>query len=308
MPEGRMLKKVITTSQKVVALKTDSARLFYSWMIPFADCEGRLRANPYILKGLIFPYLPHSPKKILSYLEDCHRVGLITLYENSNEKYLQIEDFHIHQSISRKANGSPKKESKSVIPPCPDELRNNSRVNPELVQNDSAESKVKGSKSEAKRSEEEKLILKELKEIKNFPRDEEKIINYVRKLQGEFPKADPTEVVCALYSFFLKTPITKRSNPYARMRNFFKNQDKWTREGDQQRKVGTPQKHAQFMSEFQAIWDEQVGAYMQKEGMSEMKMGEFYWKAKRVYPIIKTTWEQSDKKPATFVRLMEEAR
>jgi len=33
--------------------------------------------------------------------------------------------------------------------------------------------------------------------------------------------------------------------------------------------------------------------------------GEFYDKAKKVFPIIKTTWEQSDKKPETFVRLVE---
>lgn len=146
MPEGRMLKKVITTSQKLATLKSDSARLFYTWLIPYADCEGRLRANPYILKGIIFPYLRHTPRRIVDFLKDCHRVGLITMYENSDEQYLQIEDFHKYQAITRKKDGTPVKESKSTIPSCPKELRSVSRATPDQLPSNSTESKVKGSK------------------------------------------------------------------------------------------------------------------------------------------------------------------
>lgn len=315
MPEGRMLKKVITTSQKLASLKSDSARLFYTWLIPFTDCEGRLRANPYILKGLIFPYLPHSPRRISDFLKDCHRVGLITLYQNSNEEYLQLEEFYTHQSISRKANGSPKKESKSVIPPCPKELRNNSRVNPELIQNNSAESKVKGSKSKVKGNkkkkaikekiiftEEEKLILKELKEVKNFPRDEEKIIVYIRKLKKEFPKVDALRVAKEFYPYSLKKPLLKNSNPFLQIRRFFINQIKFDKERDKELKVG------QFKGKSDSILSlaemAEVYKLCDKKGINKE---EFYDKAKKVFPIIKETWEQSDKKPATFIRLVEEA-
>lgn len=310
MPEGRMLKKVITTSQKLAKLKSDSARLFYTWLIPFTDCEGRMRANPYILKGLIFPYLPHSPKRIKSFLEDCHKVGLITLYKNSNEEYLQLEEFHIHQTISRKANGSPKKESKSSIPPCPDELRNNSRLTPELIQNNSAESKVKGSKSKVKGSkkkiiftDEEKLILKELKEVENFPRDEEKIISYFRRLKKEFPKVDALRVAKEFYPYSLKKPLTKNSNPFLRIRRFFINQIKFNGERDRELRVGQAEKGMETSIIDAKIMHEAYEICREKG----IEIDEFYDKAKKVFPIIKTTWEQSDKKPATFIRLVEEA-
>jgi hypothetical protein len=46
MAEGRMLKRRITLSKKMAALKTDKARLLWFYMLPFTDVEGRINADP----------------------------------------------------------------------------------------------------------------------------------------------------------------------------------------------------------------------------------------------------------------------
>jgi hypothetical protein len=46
MADGRMLKRRITKSKKLAALKTDKARLLWFYLLPFTDVEGRMEADP----------------------------------------------------------------------------------------------------------------------------------------------------------------------------------------------------------------------------------------------------------------------
>ena len=63
MPEGRMIKRVISESKKLGHLKSDSARLLYTWLIPWLDVEGRHSADPEIIKGHIFPKIKSMTTK-----------------------------------------------------------------------------------------------------------------------------------------------------------------------------------------------------------------------------------------------------
>ena len=110
MPEGRMLKKVISTSLKVAKLKSDSARLLYTWLIPHLDIDGRFSADPDIVKGYIVPRLKMSSRKIAEYLEDMADNELIVLYEIDGDKFLQLNKFKKFQLLN------PKREAKSLIP------------------------------------------------------------------------------------------------------------------------------------------------------------------------------------------------
>ena len=117
MAEGRMLKRVITTSTRLAALKNDTNRLIYTWIIPFLDVEGRLSADPRIIKGCVCPLLDHVTLKIINNsLADMAENDLIVLYQIGNNKYLQLQRFSKHQTLR---DG---RERKSDIPPPTDGL------------------------------------------------------------------------------------------------------------------------------------------------------------------------------------------
>lgn len=142
MPEGRMLKKLISTSQKLAKLKSDSARLLYTWLLPHLDIEGRFSADPNIVKGYVVPRLKMSPRKINDYLEDMVRNDLIIIYEINGDKFLQLKKFKDFQILREK------RESKSQIPAPP----KNSITTPGVPTENSSTSKVKESKSKVKES------------------------------------------------------------------------------------------------------------------------------------------------------------
>lgn len=143
-----MLKKVISESKSLGNLNSDSARLLYTWLIPFLDVEGRHSADPEIIKGHVFPKVKSmTVAKIRKLLPELASENLIILYRNDSESYLQLTKFHEHQKLD------PAKEGKSKIPaPKSEDIENkatpdNSGVTPEK----SSLSKVKLSKVQVKR-------------------------------------------------------------------------------------------------------------------------------------------------------------
>lgn len=124
-----MLKRVISTSPRLAALKNDTHRLIYTWLIPFLDVEGRMEADPRIIKGYICPLLDHITLKIIdAALHDMAVADLIVLYALNGNNYLQLQRFDKHQNIRKD------RERGSDIPaPLPD----NSRITPGAVPDNS---------------------------------------------------------------------------------------------------------------------------------------------------------------------------
>ena len=109
MPDGRMLKKAISKSKSVGNLPSDSARLLYTWLIPWLDVEGRHEADPDIIKGSIFPKVKDmTPEKIAGLLKELAEANLIVLYGTNGETYLQLVKFHEHQKIDKNKEGKSK--------------------------------------------------------------------------------------------------------------------------------------------------------------------------------------------------------
>jgi len=117
-----MLKKKISMSRKLSNLKSDSARLLYTWLIPHLDIEGRFSADSKVVKGSIFPRLKHSYKRIAELLKDLKENKLITIYENGGDSFLQLIRFKEEQNLREN------RESPSKIPPPPAELLEQSRT------------------------------------------------------------------------------------------------------------------------------------------------------------------------------------
>ncbi len=111
MASGRMLKKEISDSDKLGAVKTDRARVLWFMMLPHLDVAERLEANVRRIKGQITTMLPYSEKAIQVCLEQLHDSGLITLYKTSNKQYLEYTRFDDFQNLN------PDREAESTIPP-----------------------------------------------------------------------------------------------------------------------------------------------------------------------------------------------
>ena len=108
MAEGRMLKRNISHSRRLAELKTDSARMLWTWIIPYLDVEGRFYASPDIIKGKVVPRLKtFTEENIEVYLNDMAIVGLIILYKSDDELYLQYRKFDDFQQLRKDREGKP---------------------------------------------------------------------------------------------------------------------------------------------------------------------------------------------------------
>lgn len=145
MPQGRIVLKSICQSKKLPKLKTDGARLLYTWLIPNADINGCFSGDPQVIKGQVFTRLNHSIKTIESYLQDLESNDLIMRYEVNGDLFLHILQFQEKQPYL-----NPKREAEpTIVPPTPEQLQSNSRQT-------HAKSKSKSkSKEKVKESEEE---------------------------------------------------------------------------------------------------------------------------------------------------------
>jgi hypothetical protein len=103
--------------------------MFYSWIIPHLDVEGRIEADPKLLKSDIVPLLDHfTAKTIQNILIELHSSGLIILFEAEGNQYLQLVKFNENQKNLRKDREAP-----SVIPEAPAEVGHNSGEAPAEV-------------------------------------------------------------------------------------------------------------------------------------------------------------------------------
>ncbi len=131
MAEGRMLKKKIATSRRLAELKTDSARLLWTWLLPFLDVEGRYHASPEIIKGTIFPRISFfTTRKIKTCLENLEQVGLISIYSVNGDQFLEFSNFKDNQTLRLDRE---KPSSIPAKPQIPEQLPDNSRSTPAEV-------------------------------------------------------------------------------------------------------------------------------------------------------------------------------
>jgi len=108
MARGRLLHKNISESRRLSDLKTDQARLLWTWILPFLDSEGRFYASPEMIKGKIVPRIKtFTEKNIPKFIEDMVHVGLVTLYEVDGEKILQYRNFDKFQKIIKDREAAP---------------------------------------------------------------------------------------------------------------------------------------------------------------------------------------------------------
>jgi hypothetical protein len=138
MAEGRMLKRNVAISKRLPKLQSDSARMLWTWLLPFLDVEGRYYAAPDLIKANVVPRVKtFNEENISEYLDDMAEVGLITLYEVDNEAYLQFRKFDDFQTLRKSKEGKPLPPPPTHARTTPGQLPDNYCTTPD---------KVKGSK------------------------------------------------------------------------------------------------------------------------------------------------------------------
>lgn len=119
MPRRRMIDPQIWRNEKVGSLP-DAGRLLFIGIFSQADDDGRLKASPRFLMASIFPYDKDKTEDDVRNLRDrCAELGLIRVYSNSKEEYLNIPGWREHQQIRKdryNASTLPSfEESKEVV-------------------------------------------------------------------------------------------------------------------------------------------------------------------------------------------------
>lgn len=101
MPRRRMIDPQIWRNEKIGSLP-DAGRLLFIGIFSQADDDGRLKASPRFLMANIFPYDKDKTEEDVKHLRNqCAELGLIRLYTNSKEEYLDIPGWHEHQQIRK---------------------------------------------------------------------------------------------------------------------------------------------------------------------------------------------------------------
>lgn len=127
MAKGRMINSVIAFDAKVHRLSCDTSRLAFTWLITFADAEGRTYGDPAIVRSMIFPRRTDvTIEAMIEYMTEWQREGLIIWYEAAGDTWIQFSNFEKNQVGLRKDREAP-----SNIP-APS-VRSKSGVSPEQL-------------------------------------------------------------------------------------------------------------------------------------------------------------------------------
>jgi hypothetical protein len=235
MAEGRMIKRRISKSKKFAELKTHNARLLYLMIYPHLDVQGRLDADPKIIKGQVCPLLNFSLSKIKEYLEDMNGAQLINLYEVNGDVFLEYTRFKDFQRLRLD------READSDIPSNPTQLPESRGITPEKRK--LKERKFKGSLK--KRKERGKLLKKAKEILKTYPKiaDERASINSIIRLLSAGKEKD---IMLSITNYLNKVRAENIEKRFMiQSNNFFGQHVRW-KEHLAVVKIETPAAHKEF--------------------------------------------------------------
>lgn len=125
MPNGRFISHGLGDSEKFANLANELHRVAYMLVVTWSDEQGRFLADAVSLRGKLYTRLPWNADQVEAALQDMARVGLVHLYRVAGKRYGLVDQWHEHQKIQRDADGKPKREGESKLPPPPQELHSN---------------------------------------------------------------------------------------------------------------------------------------------------------------------------------------
>ena len=128
MARRRMIDPNFWQSEDISRL-SPFARLLFIGMISNADDEGRGRANINYLKSTIFPYDDIRVAEVDKALSEISHNTSVVVYEVAHSRYYAFTNWKKWQRVD--------KPQDSIIPPVPDNSKNDSGIIPESFSTDS---------------------------------------------------------------------------------------------------------------------------------------------------------------------------
>lgn len=124
MAKGRMINNAIAFDAKIHRLSCDTSRLAFTWLITFADVEGRTYGDPAVVRSMVFPRRTDvSIEDMGSYIAEWEAEKLVTVYDANGDTWMQFTNFDKNQKLRKD------REAPSRIPAQP--VRSKSGVSPE---------------------------------------------------------------------------------------------------------------------------------------------------------------------------------
>jgi len=98
MARGRMINSKIASDSKINRLSDDTSRLAFTWLITFADANGRTYGDPAMVRSLIFPRRSDvTAEQIEAYIREWYELGMIDWYEAEDDKWIEFVNFAQNQ-------------------------------------------------------------------------------------------------------------------------------------------------------------------------------------------------------------------
>ena len=126
MPLSRPIKARSVVSFRLNSVSIEAETLFYKIMFAGIDREGRMKADPNLVKSSLYPCRNFTYEQVEKFLDELYEqkengIGLIELYEVEGQKYLSVPEFHNEQTTSwlKAPYGGYWHEAESKIPPPP---------------------------------------------------------------------------------------------------------------------------------------------------------------------------------------------
>lgn len=112
MARGRMVTNNISRDKAINGLSDDTSRLAFTWLITFADKEGRVFGDPALIRSMLFPRRDDiSNEQMTRYVTEWANAKLIIWYESDDEQWIWFPKFDKNQPGLRK-----EREPESEIP------------------------------------------------------------------------------------------------------------------------------------------------------------------------------------------------
>ena len=117
MARQRIVKPELFDSESLGSCSI-AARFAFIGLLIQADDYGRMKWQPNRLKTRILPYDKMTPAKFAALVDELEKVGCVEFYEVDGERYLNVPNFLVYQTIQRPSKSNipepPKAKSKNA--------------------------------------------------------------------------------------------------------------------------------------------------------------------------------------------------
>jgi hypothetical protein len=234
-------------------------RLFFLGCVSNADDEGRLPGNPAFLRSIIFPYDDLSIDEIRSIRDNVAATCKnLIVYVVDGDEFIAFRQWRRYQSPRypqpshypappevqcEQPNGDDSVkpvdtpltqdcncEVTSLTQSCVndvtmgsgrDEVGDEVQVRDQVGGSSRVEPKARGQPVHPPdATERERLILHELSQVERYPIDLPKDLGHIRTIAVDFPTIDMLSEIKRWRAWLIDHPLTKKSNPRLRLRNW----------------------------------------------------------------------------------------